>query len=439
MSVKSASSSESAAQSSPLAGFSLLRMHPLIQLRWFAVCGQIATIVFVTTVFEMVLPLRPMAAVLAILIGVNLVSMFWWRQYEEVPYRWLFISLLIDVFTLTAQLYLSGGAGNPFAYLYLLQVVLGTVLLPTWASCTLALLTSLCVAALIQWPGPVAIPANHYLQGLLICFALNAALLVAFIARIYRILRGRDARLAAMRQRAVEEEHIVRMGLLASGAAHELGTPLATLSVILNDWRHLPQFAQHPELMQELSDMELQLERCKTIVSGILLSAGEMRAESLERTTVNQFLDELIADWRATRPVKDFDYIKRFTDNLNIVFDEGLKQTLCNVLDNALEASPEWVMFEAARDGDDLLLKVFDRGHGFAPPMLEHFGRPYQSTKGRPGSGLGLFLALNVTRALGGNISAQNREQGGAVVTLRLPLAELALEPPLEESVADEL
>ena len=423
----------------PLAGFNLLRMHPLIQLRWFAACGQIATIIFVTTVFEMALPLQPMAVVLAILIGVNLASMFLWRQREEVPQSWIFISLLVDVFTLTAQLYLSGGAGNPFVYLYLLQVVLGAVLLRTWASSALALLTSLCVAALIEWPGPVAIPANHYLQGLLICFALNAALLVAFIARINRMLRGRDARLAAMRQRAAEEEHIVRMGLLASGAAHELGTPLATLSVILNDWRHLPQFSAQPELLQELSDMELQLDRCKTIVSGILLSAGEMRAESLERTTVNEFLDELIADWRATRPVKDFDYLKRFTDDLNIVFDEGLKQTLCNVLDNALEASPDWVMFEATRDGDDLLLQVFDRGPGFAAPMLEQFGRPYQSTKGRPGSGLGLFLALNVSRALGGNISAHNREQGGAVVTLRLPLAMLALEPPLEESVADEL
>lgn len=430
---------EPAHGASPLASLGLLRMHPLIQLRWIAVVGQIATIVFVTRVFDMALPLLPMAVVLTALITFNLGSMYFWRQREEVPRRWLFVSLLVDVFTLTAQLYFSGGAGNPFVFLYLLQVVLGAVLLRSRASWTLAVVTSLCVGALIVWPGPVVIPANHYLQGLLICFVLNAALIVAFISRINRILRARDSRLAALRQRAAEEEHIVRMGLLASGAAHELGTPLATISVILGDWRHMPQFAAQPELLQELSDMEVQLERCKSIVSGILLSAGEMRAESLVRTTVNDFLDELVAGWRATRPVRGFDYVKRFVDDLTIVFDEGLKQTITNILDNALEASPDWLAFEAVRDGDDLLLQVFDIGPGFPEPMLQHFGRPYQSTKGRPGSGLGLFLAVNVTRALGGTITARNRGTGGAVVALRLPLAALTLEPPLEESVADEL
>ncbi len=422
-----------------LASLGLTRMHPLIQLRWIAVCGQIATILFVTYAFDVTLPLLPMAVVLAILIGFNLASMFTWRQREEVPSLWLFVSLLVDVFTLTAQLYLSGGAGNPFVFLYLLQVVLGAVLLRAWASWALVAVTGCCFAALMLWPGPVTIPAHHYLQGLLLCFVLNAALVVFFISRINRNLRARDARLAALRQRAVEEEHIVRMGLLASGAAHELGTPLATISVILGDWRHMPQFTAQPELLQELSDMEVQLERCKSIVSGILLTAGEMRAESLIRTTVNDFLDELVAGWRSTRPVRKFDYVKRFVDDLTIVFDEGLKQTICNVLDNALEASPDWLAFEAVRDGDDLVLRVFDNGPGFQAPMLQHFGRPYQSSKGRPGGGLGLFLAVNVARALGGNIVADNREPGGAVVTLTLPLVALTLEPPLEESIADEL
>lgn len=430
---------DSAAQSgtSPLASLKL-GMHPLIQLRWLAVCGQIATITFVTYVLEMDLPLMPMVTILLTQVGFNLLSMVHWRQFEDVPTSALFFALLIDVSTLTALLYLSGGAGNPFIFLFLLQVVLGAVLLDRWQCWTLVVITSASVTALILWPGPIRIPPNYYLKGLLVCFVLNAALLVVFITRINQMIRGRDARLAALRQRAVEEEHIVRMGLLASGAAHELGTPMATLSVILNDWRHLPQIASQPELLQDLSDMELQLERCKTIVSGILLSAGEVRAESLMRTSINDFLDTLIADWRLTRPVKDFDYLKRITDDLTIVSDEGLKQSLCNVLDNALEASPDWISFEAVRDDDDLVLRVIDRGPGFAETILAHFGHPYQSTKGRPGSGLGLFLTVNVTRALGGTITARNREQNGAVVTLRLPLSSLTLEPPMEESMTDE-
>lgn len=429
----------SSSQHFALAGLGLENMHPLIQLRWIAVVGQIATIVFVSQMFDVVLPLAMMSVVLAILIGFNLLSMFYWRNRDEVSNSELFMALLVDVFTLTAQLYLSGGADNPFVFLYLLQVVLGAVLLRNWATWTLVGVTGLCFVGLMIFSGPVKIPVNHYQQGLLVCFALNAALVVVFMTRINRMLRARDARLADLRQRAVEEEHIVRMGLLASGAAHELGTPMATISVILGDWSRMPPFSQDAGLREELTEMQLQLDRCKSIVSGILLSAGEMRAESLIRTTVNDFLDELVAGWRNTRPVRDFDYLKRFVDDLTIVSDEGLKQTICNVLDNALEASPDWLALEAVRDGDDLVLRVFDRGPGFPTAMLKHFGRPYQSSKGRPGGGLGLFLAVNVVRALGGTISARNLESGGAVVTMALPLASLTLEPPLEESIADEL
>src|SRR6185369_3477403 len=98
-----------------------------------------------------------------------------------------------------------------------------------------------------------------------------------FISRINANLRRRDARLAALRQRAAEEDHIVRMGLLASGAAHELGTPLSSLSVLIGDWKSMPRFADDTDMQEDLEDMEAAIKRCKTIVSGILMSAGEAR------------------------------------------------------------------------------------------------------------------------------------------------------------------
>ena len=105
---------------------------------------------------------------------------------------------------------------------------------------------------------PLPLPQDHalgifslYVQGMLICFILDAALLVIFITRIMQNMRSSAAALSDLRQRAAEEEHIVRMGLLASGAAHELGTPLATLAVILGDWRRMPPFTEQPELQQE--------------------------------------------------------------------------------------------------------------------------------------------------------------------------------------------
>ncbi len=126
--------------------------------------------------------------------------------------------------------------------------------------------------------------------------------------------------------------------------------------------------------------------------------------------------------------MREFIYDNRIGDDVPVVFDSALKQTIDNVLDNALEASPGWVRLEASCAGGVLSLVVTDAGTGFEPSMLAQLGKPYQSTKGRPGGGLGLFLVANVARKLGGAVSARNRAAGGAEVTLTLPLSAIALE-----------
>ena len=413
-----------------------MNMQQLIQLRWIAVIGQIVTIAVVTLGFGVQLPLPKMVEVLACLVAFNIASQLRWHERTEVADLELFVALLVDVAALTAQLYLSGGTTNPFVFLYLLQVILGAVLLKAWWTWVLVAVTATCFAGLALLSQPLRLPLDHdrgltslYVQGMLSCFVVVATLLAISIKRISRNLRARDARLADLRQQAAENEHIVRMGLLASGAAHELGTPLATLCVILGDWQRLPEFRAQGELRQELEEMQAQVERCKSIVSGILLSAGEARGESSLRTTVKSFLNELVDEWRSTRPVAAFVYEDRLAENQTIAGDSTLKQMICNVLDNALEASPQWVGLQATREGDDLVLTVSDRGPGFPPAMLAQLGKPYQSSKGRPGSGLGLFLAVNVARTLGGTLTAGNRPEGGAAVRLALPLAALTISP----------
>ncbi|WP_395825519.1 ATP-binding protein [Collimonas sp.] len=415
-------------------------MLRLIQLRWIAVIGQIGTIVVVMFCFDIALPLPQMLMVLACLIAFNIGSHLRWHERTEVSNNELFLALLVDVGGLTAQLYLSGGTANPFAFLFLLQVILSAVLLEAWSTWTIVAITSACLAGLSLFAVPLHLPADHgngltslYVDGMLLCFAMIAALLVFFVTRINLNLRVGDAQLADLRQRAAEEDHIVRMGLLASGAAHELGTPLATLSVILGDWRRMPEFSTNQELLEEISEMQTQLQRCKSIVSGILLSAGEARGESSAKTTISTFLNDLAKEWGATRPVVSFAYENQIEQDMPVVFDSALKQMICNVLDNALEASPQWVSLQASRQWDALILQVSDTGPGFVPAMLNQIGKPYQSTKGHPGSGLGLFFVVNVARKLGGVVSARNRSEGGAEVRLTLPLAAISLEEEIDD------
>ena len=406
----------------------------LYQLRWIAVVGQIVTIAFTQLVLGVALPLFSMALVLAGLVGLNFLTLIWLRSRSEVTNRDLFVALTLDVFALTAQLYLSGGATNPFAFLYLLQVALAAILLEvrfTWvvvaAACAGFLLMTATHEPLVLADSDAGRRFSLHIVGTFVCFALDAALLVVFATRIMRNLRARDARLATLRQQAAEHDHIVRMGLLASGAAHELGTPLASLSVILNDWRHMPQVAGSGDMMQELAEMQAALDRCKTIVTGILLSAGEARGEAPMVTPVSTFLQEIVREWRVSRSCNSLAFQNRFGPDVQIVSDTALGQVVNNVLDNALEVSPHMIKFEIDRVEEDMVLTVSDEGPGFAPHMLEQFGKPYQSSKKRRGAGLGLFLVVNVIRKLGGVVQAQNLVPRGARVQIKLPLRSLAV------------
>jgi two-component system sensor histidine kinase RegB len=410
-------------------------MLQLIQLRWIAVFGQVATVALVQLGFGIALPLGPMALVLVALVALNVVSLLRLRHEAGVSNAELFMALVVDAAALTAQLYLSGGATNPFAFLFLLQVTLSAVLLEAWSTWAMAAITVACFGGLTQFYQPLALPPGRegdlfalHIKGMLVCFALDVALLAVFVVRIGRNLRERDARLASLRQQAAEEDHIVRMGLLASGAAHELGTPLSTIDVILNDWRRMPALSGDLDLSQELEDMQTEVRRCKSIVTNILLSAGEARGEAPAVTTVKAFLDDIVADRRSAKPIGRIAYEDRLGEDVPIVADGALKQVICNVIDNAVEASPRWVGISASREGDALALTISDLGPGFQPEMLADFGKPYRSTKGRPGSGLGLFLVVNVLRKLGGGVTVRNRPEGGAVVTLSLPLAALAIQ-----------
>jgi two-component system sensor histidine kinase RegB len=407
----------------------------LIMLRWLAVAGQVVTILVVQYWLGIKLPLLSMGCVILFLVALNLASLYRCRSPAVITNTELFLELLLDVGALTLQLYLSGGATNPFVSLFLLQVILGAVLLrPLWTwtliaattACFLFLTTSYRDIGLLSYEQGVDHGGPGFLDprilGTFLCFLLAAILVVLFVTRITYNMRERDRRLSELRQQSVEEEHIVRVGLLASGAAHELGTPQSILAVIVNDWSRMPALSSNPEIGSDIAEMRAALGRCKETLSRILLAAGEARGERAERTTLVEFLDDVVADWQETRAPTHLHYAHKIETDTGIVSDTVLRQVLMNVFDNALEASPNWINIEASRQDDTLVVNVRDKGPGFSPEILANFGKPYQSTKKRSGSGLGLFLVVNVLRKLGGTIAPQNNREGGASVELCLPI-----------------
>jgi two-component system sensor histidine kinase RegB len=406
----------------------------LTHLRWLAVLGQIVAIVIVGVVMGVALPIMPMITIALALAALNIVTLVVLRHGRAVANWELFIALLIDFAALTAQLYMSGGATNPFAPIGLLQIVLGAVLLETWSVWVLVVLHSTAFGLLANFHMPLELPGEYasslapvHVFASWLNFVLVAVLIVFFVTRVSRNLRSRDASLAELRQRAAEEDHIIRMGLLASGAAHELGTPLSSISVILGDWRRQPALARNRELSEEIQEMQGAIARCKEIVGGILYASGEVRSEDLERTTLRGFLTSVVGNWTAQNPGL-LSFVDRVDQDPVIAVYRTIGQIVANMLDNAAEAGATAVVMTAETIDGDLVLIVSDNGSGLAPEMLATVGKPYRSTKDRRGAGLGLFLAANVARKLGGSFEVRNGEQAGAVVTLSLPLAAIEID-----------
>jgi len=409
-------------------------MALLVQLRWVAVVGQIITIAVAALDLGVRLPMVHILAVPVLLALMNFATWALSRGRSGYSYLELLGALMLDVEALSWQLYFTGGATNPFIYLFLVQIMIGAILLPPRWSWIVALVACCDVAFLTFSFRPLDLPPVYagvhfelFLLGSLACFMLIAALLVFFVVRMDSNQRASTAALAALRQQAAEEQHIVRMGLLASGAAHELGTPMASMSVILGDWAHHRAIAKDPDLAADVADMQAELQRCKGIVSGILMSAGEVRGENPTVTTLRAFLREITADWQA-RTITPIRLSDTIAQDIDIVSDPALRQVIGNVVDNALEVSPGGIAIIARREGDTLHIDLRDGGPGFDPEVLAQIGRPYISTKGRAGGGLGLFLVANVLRQFGGHVAVSNPDSGGALVALSIPLSALAFQ-----------
>jgi two-component system sensor histidine kinase RegB len=259
------------------------------------------------------------------------------------------------------------------------------------------------------------------LLGEEVAFIMVAVLLVLFMTRISRNLRARDAYVAELRQRAAEEDSIVRMGLFASGAAHELGTPLSSLSVLIGDWQRHDAFALDPQMSEELADARTAVERCREIVSDILDTSGLTRGEAMGSVRAADLLEGLVADWWALHLDVPLDASFPSLGHARVPAEPALRQALWSLLENAGEVSPEGIAMTARVERERLVVDVLDSGPGFSERQLAQLGQVGRSRKGA-GHGLGLFLAANVARRLGGSLQASNRPGGGASVCLSLPL-----------------
>lgn len=424
------------------------------KLRWVAAVGQLATIAFVAGPLEVKAPVGPLLLLVAVTLVSNALYLWWSRSRTTPPRRaeWhavLGALMLLDLAVLTAMLGLTGGPTNPFVIFYLVNLALSGVVLPAaWAwtlsglaiaAFTLLLLTHAPIEVL-QDPARLrslrslgvqdgfAIPLASV--GAWVAFAACSTVIVNFTTRLTTELRTSDR----LRRRAEYEraraEKLEALGTLAAGAAHELATPLSTIAVAVGEaQRELAQSSIAGPVVDDLALVRREIDRCRSILDRMATETGQPVAGLPERIAVEDLIAEVLREL-PTNDRCDVAPLEGVASVEVVAPKTALAQAIRAVVQNAVDATDEVdpagrVRLAADRLANTLRLTIADRGPGMAADVLARASEPFYTTKA-PGSGmgLGLFLARSVVERLGGSLRLESPEEGGAVATIVLPLAD---------------
>lgn len=399
-------------------------LRRLVLLRWILLAGCLATIGLVPTWLEIPLPMAPLLLVIALLASFNGLTARRQRRGMVATTPALSLQVTADLVALGVLLFLTGGASNPLVSLLLLPVAAAALILPWHLAAGIAGFAIVLYSFLAEWFVPLRIAdagraTSLHLAGMWLTFVVSVVLVSWLIIRMMASIRARDAALAAAREQALRDERVVALGALAAGAAHELGTPLATMAVIAGELER--ESGLTPSQREDIALLRRQIAACKGIVTSLADRAGAARLEGVRAVAADRWLAELVAAWRAQGAPRPCPLSMRGTMPApDIVVDTTLEQALVNLLNNAAQAGADAVEVVLAWDDKLLSIEVLDRGGGFPEAVLAQAGRaPLVSTTG--GTGIGLMLARAAIERVGGKLILGNRAGGGGCARVELP------------------
>lgn len=415
-----------------------VRAWSLLRLRWGSAAGQFLIILALWRVGNLTLPIATLIELASLTALTNAAFWWWLRPGRATTTAWIGSALAFDTLQLTALLYVTGGASNPFSVFYLVQITAAASLLGSAWTWSVSALAVSCYAALFALPAtPRNAEAEHmaqmmagHLRAMWVALTLAAALTAYFVTRLTAGLVARDREIAVMRESAARRDRLSAVTTLAAGAAHELATPLTTVAVVAGELQRsiaaLPAGTRDP-LSEDIELIRAEVVRCREILDGIGVGSGHAAGEMPERFTISELLEETrgrLQPQEASRvtAIGTHDAPSLFLPRRAVV------RALLSLLRNALEASAEGAGVTVEIDagvapGSIVRMTVRDRGRGMSPDVLARAGEPFFTTK-PPGQGLGLglFLASNLAEQLGGRFSIESSPSRGTTARMVLPI-----------------
>lgn len=434
---------------SPLAtSGSRLRLDTLVRLRWLAMFGQVGAIAVVAWWLAYPMEFEACLTVIAVSVALNLGLRFSFPVSYRLSDGAATALLAYDILQLAALLYLTGGLQNPFSMLVLAPVMISAASLPPRRTFGLGVLAIAASTLLLFAYHPLPWASGEelhfpltYRAGIWCAILLGLAFIGVYAWRVTEEARQLAYALAATELVLAREQHLSQLDGLAAAAAHELGTPLATIALVAKELDRIGP--KEGPIAEDIALLLEQVARCRGIL-GKLTSLGEDQGP-LGTMRLSHLIEEIAGPQRPfdlaidveTRGAGPEPVCRR---------NPGLLYGLGNLVENAVDFARDRVRITARWDDDAVAVTIRDDGPGFASDVLGRLGEPYVTTRGGAraaeensgGMGLGLFIAKTLLERSGATLSMRNAlvPETGAMVTVTWPRLAfergLVAEPPAE-------
>jgi len=392
----------------------------LIKIRWIAIIGQFLAVFLVYYVIKIQIPIFETLVIILLSVALNFYSYLEERKNKSISNLKAFSFLLFDILQLGFLLFLTGGIINPFSILILAPVITSASYLPALMTVILSSISIIIIIILNFYFIPLDLGKEFYLPYIY-SFGLVSSLIitVVFIA-IYAYLFASSSRkisnaLSASQLQILNQKKITEVGSLSAAAAHELGTPLNTIFLILNDLLKEKKLIEDKNIAKDIILLKSQAERCKEILQRFSKNPLKLKDKFLEKVKLSDLIKINFEKFNKNKKLK----INKIVINSEseIIYKDEIMYALGNIIQNAILYSRKLVIAEINYSKTSVKITISDDGSGFSKDIIDKLGEPYVS-KNNQGMGLGIFIAKNLIENMGGKLNLFNSKDNKAVVEI---------------------
>jgi len=392
----------------------------VLALRSVAIVIQLLLILFVNVALSYDLPWTPLFSVIILELVFTFVSYVFYRNKQQISQSALLIQICADILFLSLLLFFSGGATNAFVSLLLIPIAIAAVTLPP---SLLALVATLAIASysILLWFLPMSVMhgnmEGHFI-GMGINFLFSALVVALVVGKMARSINQRELAIAAYRENLLKQDQVTSLGVASAQVTHQLATPITTVQLLADELNE--DFPDN----SIIADMQSQLKRCSDSLDAFRTMVFSIKEQTRTPNTVNNLLDEILENIRVNYPDIDVELIKKHQEDVTIMADASLLPAILNLINNAIRAtkindSNRITLTSQVTMGNWQFI-IRDYGLGFTLEKLKQLGiKPVSSEQGL---GMAVFLSHASLERLGGKLVLTNHHQGGALVTLSLPM-----------------